>query len=183
MGCIITVHILLVGSGIIIVCIVILLSARVSSFVNDPVAAVFTFSRCEVEVFVPPPLPSVVPFFVVVLLQSVTVIKAIVQFETDVPPSSLVVEAIVLFLSKIAFKWLGNIYAHQKSADGTITVAYCPTKEMVSDYLSKPLQGSLFRLHCNTIMGLTPEMVDDYSMQYMQAKADKAALVNDYSSK
>ena len=135
MGCIITVHILLVGSGIIIVCIVILLSARVSSFVNDPVAAVFTFSRCEVEVFVPPPLPSVVPFFVVVLLQSVTVIKAIVQFETDVPPSSLVVEAIVLFLSKIAFKWLGNIYAHQKSADGTITVAYCPTKEMVLDYL------------------------------------------------
>ena len=135
MGCIITVHILLVGSGIIIVCIVILLSARVSSFVNDPVAAVFTFSRCEVEVFVPPPLPSVVPFFVVVLLQSVTVIKAIVQFETDVPPSPSVVEAIVLFLSKIAFKWLGNIYAHQKSADGTITVAYCPTKEMVLDYL------------------------------------------------
>ena len=74
-------------------------------------------------------------------------------------------------------------YAHQKSADGTITVAYCPTKEMTSDFLSKPLQGSLFRLHRNTIMGLTPEMVDDYSMHYMQAKADKAALVNDHSSK
>ena len=71
----------------------------------------------------------------------------------------------------------------RKSADGTITVAYCPTKEMVSDYLSKPLQGSLFRLHRNTIMGLTEEMVDDYCMHYMQAKADKAALVNDYSSK
>ena len=74
-------------------------------------------------------------------------------------------------------------YAHKKSADGTINVAYCPTKEMVSDYLSKPLQGSLFRLHRNTIMGLTEEMVDDYCMHYMQAKADKAALVNDYSSK
>ena len=74
-------------------------------------------------------------------------------------------------------------YAHKKSADGTINVTYCPTKEMVSDYLSKPLQGSLFRLHRNTIMGLTEEMVDDYCMHYMQAKADKAALVNDYSSK
>jgi hypothetical protein len=54
---------------------------------------------------------------------------------------------------------------------------------MVSDYLSKPLQGSLFRLHRNTITGLTPEMIDQYSMKYVQAKAEKAARVNDYLSK
>ena len=30
------------------------------------------------------------------------------------------------------------------------TISYCPTKEM-SDYLSKPLQGSLFRIHRNAI--------------------------------
>ena len=30
-------------------------------------------------------------------------------------------------------------YAHERVTDGTIVVAYCPTKEMVSDYLSKPL--------------------------------------------
>ena len=54
---------------------------------------------------------------------------------------------------------------------------------MVSDYLSKPLQGSLFRLHRNTITGLTPEMIDQYSMQYVQAKVEKAARVNDYLSK
>ena len=35
-------------------------------------------------------------------------------------------------------------YAHKRVNDGTIVVTYCPTKEMVSDYLSKPLQGSLF---------------------------------------
>ena len=35
-------------------------------------------------------------------------------------------------------------YAHERVEDGTIVVMYCPTREMVSDYLSKPLQGSLF---------------------------------------
>ena len=36
-------------------------------------------------------------------------------------------------------------YAHERVDDGTIHITYCPTtKEMVSDYLSKPLQGSLF---------------------------------------
>jgi hypothetical protein len=34
-------------------------------------------------------------------------------------------------------------------------VTYCPTKELVADYLSKPLQGSLFRTHCNSILGIT----------------------------
>ena len=35
-------------------------------------------------------------------------------------------------------------YATERVKDGTITITYCPTKEMVADYLSKPLQGSLF---------------------------------------
>ena len=32
------------------------------------------------------------------------------------------------------------LYAHERVTDGTIIVTYCPTKEMVSDYLSKPLR-------------------------------------------
>ena len=44
--------------------------------------------------------------------------------------------------------------------DEIIDVTYCPTKEMVSEYLSKPLQGSLFRLHRNTLMSITSEQVD-----------------------
>ena len=35
-------------------------------------------------------------------------------------------------------------YAHERVNDGRIVVVYCPTKEIVSDYLSKLLQGSLF---------------------------------------
>ena len=52
-------------------------------------------------------------------------------------------------------------YATERVKDGTIVVTYCPTKEMVANYLSKPLQTSLFRLHLhqNTLMGVTPELV------------------------
>ena len=34
-------------------------------------------------------------------------------------------------------------------------VTYCPTKELVADYLRKPLQGSLFHIHHNSILGIT----------------------------
>ena len=46
-------------------------------------------------------------------------------------------------------------YAHERVNDGTIILTYCPTKEMVSNSLSKLLQGSLFQTHCNTLMGIT----------------------------
>ena len=59
-------------------------------------------------------------------------------------------------------------YITDKLQDKTVTaISYCPTKEMVSDYLSKPLQGSLFRIHRNSIIGLTEE--------------DKAISFNEYN--
>jgi hypothetical protein len=36
---------------------------------------------------------------------------------------------------------------------GNVEVQYCPTGEMTSDYMSKPLQGKLFRKFKNEIMG------------------------------
>ena len=54
-------------------------------------------------------------------------------------------------------------YAHERVTDGTILVTYCLTKEIVSDYLSKPLQGSLFRVHCNTLMDITPAIDIQYN--------------------
>jgi hypothetical protein len=40
--------------------------------------------------------------------------------------------------------------------EGMITaVTYEPTESMVADYLTKPLQGSLFRKHRNSILGIT----------------------------
>ena len=37
-----------------------------------------------------------------------------------------------------------------------LTVVYCPTKQMVADFFTKPLQGSLFRKFRDQIMGMAP---------------------------
>ena len=41
-------------------------------------------------------------------------------------------------------------------ASKDVSVKYCPTSEMVSDYFTKPLQGSLFRRMRDTIMNVDP---------------------------
>jgi len=37
--------------------------------------------------------------------------------------------------------------------NGNIEVVHCPTRQMMADYFSKPLQGELLHLFCNVIMG------------------------------
>ena len=50
-------------------------------------------------------------------------------------------------------------YVTSKIYDQTVTaITYCPTKEIMTNYLSKPLQGSLFRIHQNSIMGSMSRM-------------------------
>ena len=48
---------------------------------------------------------------------------------------------------------------------------------MVSDYFTKPLQGSLFRLHRNAIMGVSQADYDWYEDQYKEAKKASELLV------
>ena len=36
----------------------------------------------------------------------------------------------------------------------TIHITYCPTEEMIADFFTKPLQGSLFLKMCDLIMGM-----------------------------
>ena len=38
-----------------------------------------------------------------------------------------------------------------------VKIKYCPTEEMLADYLTKPLQGALFRRLRNALMGMTDE--------------------------
>ena len=73
-------------------------------------------------------------------------------------------------------------YATERVKDGTMVVTYCTTKEMVADYLSKPLQGNLFRFHQNTLMSITTELTNQYQMEYATAKIVKAKLIHDYLS-
>jgi hypothetical protein len=58
-----------------------------------------------------------------------------------------------------------------KIKEGRMRVIYCPTKQMVSDYLTKPLQGSLFRTHRNSIMGHSEDSISRYRTNYSDAKA------------
>jgi hypothetical protein len=43
---------------------------------------------------------------------------------------------------------------------------------MVSDYLTKPLQGSLFRAHRNSIMGISEMELSRYQDEYVKMKED-----------
>ena len=38
-----------------------------------------------------------------------------------------------------------------------LRVSYCPTRDMLADYFSKPLQGSLFRKFRNLILNVSPK--------------------------
>jgi hypothetical protein len=58
-----------------------------------------------------------------------------------------------------------------KIKEGSIRVVYHPTKQMVPDYLTKPLQGSLFRTHQNSIMGHTEDSISKCMIEYNDAKA------------
>jgi hypothetical protein len=62
-------------------------------------------------------------------------------------------------------------YVTSKIKDGSMRVIYHPTKQMVSDYLTKPLQGSLFRTHRNAIMGHSEDSISKYRKDYDDAKA------------
>jgi hypothetical protein len=61
-------------------------------------------------------------------------------------------------------------YITDKINDGTVVMSYCPTKEMISDYFTKPLQGSLFRQHRNAIMGVSQADYNRYLIDYKAAK-------------
>ena len=47
-----------------------------------------------------------------------------------------------------------------------ITVRHCPTKEMIADYFTKPLQGSLFKKFRDLILGLRVENIEEYMENY-----------------
>jgi hypothetical protein len=55
-------------------------------------------------------------------------------------------------------------YVTSKVKNGDVRIVYCPTKEMVSNYLNKPQQGSLFRTHRNSIMGILEKELSHYHM-------------------
>ena len=45
-------------------------------------------------------------------------------------------------------------FVTDKIKQGEVTIIHCPTKEMIADYFTKPLQGALFRKFRDLIMGI-----------------------------
>ena len=52
-----------------------------------------------------------------------------------------------------------------------LEIEHCPTDLMVGDFFTKPLNGTPFKNHRNTIMGLTDGDVIYYKVKYEQEKA------------
>jgi hypothetical protein len=47
-------------------------------------------------------------------------------------------------------------FAHDRIQNGEIEIEYCPTEEMLADFFTKPLQGSLFVKFRNRILNIDP---------------------------
>ena len=47
-------------------------------------------------------------------------------------------------------------------------IIYCPTKEMMADFYTKPLQWTLFKEHRDAILGITEDNIPLYMEQYAQ---------------
>ena len=61
---------------------------------------------------------------------------------------------------------------------GELTIEYCPTSEMLADYFTKPLQGSLFRKMRSVIMGWEHVNVlkEDYESRLDKERVAKSIL-------
>ena len=57
-----------------------------------------------------------------------------------------------------------------KVKKGEITIDYCPTEDMLADYFTKSLQGSLFRRLRNAVMGVTDSEYLQYKTEFEEAK-------------
>ena len=53
-------------------------------------------------------------------------------------------------------------FVTDRISDGELNVSYCPTLNMIGDYFTKPLQGSLVCKFQNTILGITETEIPMY---------------------
>ena len=59
-----------------------------------------------------------------------------------------------------------------------IEIHYCPTKEMLGDFYTKPLQGSIYVKFRNRILGITESEYDEFKRAYYEAKAAKKSATS-----
>ena len=46
-------------------------------------------------------------------------------------------------------------FMHDQQQKGNVSIAYCPTRKMTGDFMTKPKNGQAYRKFSNDIMGVT----------------------------
>ena len=59
-----------------------------------------------------------------------------------------------------------HFFVTDRVKDKELKVMYCPTKEMIADLFTKPLQGILFTTHQDTVLGISQEDMLLYRKKY-----------------
>jgi len=67
-------------------------------------------------------------------------------------------------------------FVTDRIAKGELKVEWCPTLEMIGDYMTKPLQGSLFCKFRDLIMGVVPIGQQKSAKEYNKKEATEPAL-------
>ena len=62
-------------------------------------------------------------------------------------------------------------YVTDKVRSGNVVIVYHPTQKLVGDYLTMPLNGTPFKNHRNTIMGINDGDIIYYKVKYETEKA------------
>ena len=62
-------------------------------------------------------------------------------------------------------------YVTDKVRSSNVVIIYHPTQKLVGDYLTKPLNGTPFKNHRNTIMGINDKAIEYYKVKYENEKA------------
>ena len=66
-------------------------------------------------------------------------------------------------------------YITDKVKSGEITIEHCPTKEMIADFFTKSLCGSLFKKFRNIILGINDGDMGKYRRTYDASTAARRA--------
>ena len=61
-----------------------------------------------------------------------------------------------------------------------LSIIYCPTKQMVDDFFTKPLQGELYFTHRNAILGIQYCDMPIYIKVYKEYRASIVSIVKTY---
>ena len=59
-------------------------------------------------------------------------------------------------------------FVTDKVKDNELKILYCPNKEMIAEFYTKPLQGILFKEHIHSLLGINEDDMPLYLEQYAQ---------------